>query len=165
MIYIIFNAPPIISNRVGTVKKTDVWDGSSECRRSKIDILEAGCIKTRWGHVEGVCMWGWGVGGFVDRRCKRPNWEWKRWGERAWGKEEMWTVKQRQSTDLHANHSFQLTREKSYTAGMHNETTGPSLKSRGRKTEPSRAPPDCRLLLPPRETRLVELAPLLSALS
>lgn len=47
MIYIIVNALPIISRRVGTVQKTDTGDGSRECRRSKIDIFEAQCIKTR----------------------------------------------------------------------------------------------------------------------
>lgn len=67
-------------------------------------------------------------------------------------------------TDSHATSLFPLTRGETATLWIsHNEITGPSLKSRGRKTKPT--PPDCWLVLPPRETRLVEPAPLLSALS
>lgn len=137
MIYIIFNALSIISDSVWSVRETDgdVWGGSREQRRddrnSKIDILKAGCIKTRWERVEGVGE------RIVDRHCSRRNWV------EAMGRE--YTRKKKicgersHSRDYRfaRNHSFQLTQEKSYAVGSHNETTGPSLKSRGRKTKPS----------------------------
>lgn len=63
----------------------------------------------------------------------------EQWGESTWGKKKTNVVKQSHGRDYKfaRNHSFQLTQEKGNTVGSHNETAGPSLKSRGRKTKPN----------------------------